>query len=126
MWGKELKGQREHDGMAKEFNMLQAGVLLFGVASFIVSLVIVHFYFSMISGFNSGQPDFSASCERSVVQISAYKQLGEVKVADAGGNVVCSFQSISAGSDEICYTKATGMLTVVSGNLKKVVNCMLY
>ncbi len=103
--------------------ILALGVLLIGIAA-------IDFYLELKKSMErSGgtQEPFWARCVEDAIIIAAKKDLKDVAVS-AKGNVLCKFDRIGRGSEEVCYIddrtlNETRVFAVKAGDVKKAVVC---
>jgi len=103
-------------------SLLGLGVLLVGVAAVIAAGIALHGYITQMSH-RYVPPAFTVYCYNTTIVVGANEELSEVKVLDPNGTVVCRFERVRKGSDEICQVKRQGVYVVLSGDLKRAVVC---
>ena len=106
-------------------DLLRIGVLLIGISSIVLAILAAHFYFNILirEARPPVQAPFHVYCDQGVVVISARSPLSGVIVMDANRTVICSFDEVPEGSDEICRVGEDGIYLVVAGGRKRAVVC---
>lgn len=104
-------------------DLMRIGVLLIGVSLMVFAALAVHMYFFRIMAAPYQQRPFSAYCDDMAIVISASRDISDVRVLDNQTRVVCSFDKIPAGSEELCLVDSHGFYVVQSGDYNDVVRC---
>ena len=108
----------------KKLDLLKIGVFLIGVSMLIIAIVLLQLYVNTVS--NSWEPpklDAWGDSSNDVIVITARDTLTNVVVKDKNGTILCKFDKINKGSQEICPVNCPGVFTVESNGIKRVVTC---
>jgi len=109
--------------MKNKFDLLKIGVFLIGVSGIILSFIALNFYSMMYKMQQENKQLFYAYCSEKTIIINAREQLQSVEVLNNQSQVVCRFDKIPAGSEELCIVEADGFYVVEAENRKDVVEC---
>jgi len=110
------------------WDLSRIGLLMVGVALVVFAGLAIHFYVTFILQRMPPVPPvpepFYAYCRWNAVLIHANQELRGLRVLDNRSNVICSFERIAAGSDELCMVGGRGFYAVQVGDSKKIVECL--
>ena len=110
-----------------KLDFFKVGVLLLGISSTIFAGIATHWYYKInIEQQHFSKDQFFLYCRDKVIVIKAHYDLKNVKIFDEDKNIVCSFEKIKEGSDEICRTNKTGLFIVSVDDFKRVIHCEEY
>ncbi|MEM1520047.1 MAG: hypothetical protein QXO55_07375 [Candidatus Korarchaeum sp.] len=105
-------------------DLLKVGVLLLGISALIIAGLAVHAYYKGVLSYPAPiMESFHAYCSFNVVIIHANDDLRNVSVSSSNGTLICRFDSVPKGSDEVCNVNKDGVYVVRVGNLKRAVTC---
>ena len=98
---------------------------LIGIASIVIALIALHFYVTYLirPPYSVSRP-FHAYCimDKAIV-INALEDIEDVIVLDNRSNMVCAFNKIKNGSEELCIVSGHGIYIVQYNDFKEVVKC---
>jgi len=107
-------------------DLSKVGILLIGVALLIVAAIAIHWYLTfLIHHFSRPYepPPLHAHCSDKAIIIHAERELLDVKVLDNRSNLLCSFERIVKGSEELCMVDSFGVYVVQVEDFKDIVIC---
>ena len=105
-------------------DFLKLGVFLLGLSSIILSSLALHMYL-FEDTVHRGKLDAWCYVDENnlIVVMNARTEVSDVKVMSKDRQVICSFEKIPKGSEEICDVNSTGLFLIVYEGGKEVVTC---
>lgn len=106
-------------------DLLRIGIFFLGISALMFAGIAIHWYYTIQvqQPWKPTIPSFWARCEEKTIVIEAMEDLRNITVKDTNGNMICEFNFIHKGSDEICFVNTTGLFVVEVDGIKKVVTC---
>ena len=107
-----------------KIDLLRIGVFLIGISMLIISIILLQWHIrAMTNYWEPPKLDAWGDSSNNVIIITARDTLTNVVVKDKNGTVLCKFDKINKGSQEICPVSCPGIFTVESDGIKRVVTC---
>ena len=109
--------------MKIKFDLLKIGVFLLGISGIIISLLAYDIYSTSKERGEYYKKPFYAHCSEKAIIINARETLENIEILDNQAQVICNFDKILAGSEELCFVDVFGFYVVQAEDRKDVVKC---